>query len=361
MPRGTDPSPQLAKWTRTTSAHRGIRASTTRAHARGRAPPRRQPRLIEGGQTVQYGPLTTECPAGHKPAKSVRDHLFGNPAKGDDSPKGATSTPAALTKYSGYKSRLVKLAGIQLSATGLGALRLRPPSSPTLGILRGHHRRLRLRRARFRTAFTLALTPAMLPALPAMLPAPPAMLPAMLPAPPSQVRHNYHPDCEASVSTHFTLELHASFKCLDAAFYLHRDDVALKHFTGFCLRRSHEHSGRAQGLMRLQNQRGAASTSINIRKPVSDEWKSGLKAMKCALFLEKRGNRSLLHLHQLATDKSDPHPHHFLATHYLSQQVAFIRELEAHVTTLSMMGAPDVDLVGRLVDKLSLDDSDKKN
>ncbi|XP_054937887.1 ferritin heavy chain-like [Physeter macrocephalus] len=197
-------------------------------------------------------------------------------------------------------------------------------------------------------AFTMAFTPATLPAPP-----------AMLRAPPSQVRQNYHPDCEAAVSSHFTLELHASFVFLAAAFYLDRDDVALKHFTGFCPRRSYEHSGRAQGLMRLQNQRGAASTSINIRKPVSDEWKSGLKAMKCALFLEKRVNRSLLHLHQLATDKTDPHLRHFLATHDLSQQVAFIRELEGHVTTLSMMGAPDVDLAGYLFDKLTLGDSDK--
>ena len=39
----------------------------------------------------------------------MRDHRFGDPANGDDSPKGATSTPAALTKHSGYKSRLMKL------------------------------------------------------------------------------------------------------------------------------------------------------------------------------------------------------------------------------------------------------------
>uniref|UniRef100_A0A8C6BSV4 Ferritin n=1 Tax=Monodon monoceros TaxID=40151 RepID=A0A8C6BSV4_MONMO len=184
---------------------------------------------------------------------------------------------------------------------------------------------------------------------------------ATLPAPPSQVRQNYHPNCEAAVNSHFTLELHTSFVCLAAAFYLDRDDVALKHFTRFFLRRSHEHSGRAQGLMRLQNQRGGRLNFQDIRKPGSDKWKSGFKDMKCALFLEKLVNHSLLHLHQLATDKTDPHLRHFLAIHYLSQQVAFIRELEGHVTTLSMMGAPDVDLAGYLFDKLTLRDSDKKN
>ncbi|XP_032476570.1 ferritin heavy chain-like [Phocoena sinus] len=203
-----------------------------------------------------------------------------------------------------------------------------------MGALRGSYRRPR--------GFTFTL---------ATLPAPPS--------PPSQVRQNYHPDCEAAVNSHFTLELHASFVCLAAAFYLDRDDVALKHFTQFFLRRSHEHSGRAQGLMGLQNQRGGRLHFQNIRKPDIDEWKSGLKAMKSALFLEKLVNQSLLHLHQLATDMSDPHLRHFLATHYLRQQVAFVSELEGHVTTLSMMGAPDVDLAGSLFDKLTLDDSDK--
>ncbi|XP_007448688.1 PREDICTED: ferritin heavy chain-like [Lipotes vexillifer] len=90
----------------------------------------------------------------------------------------------------------------------------------------------------------------------------------MLPAPRSQVRQNYHPDREAAVNGHFTLELHASFVCLAAAFYLDSDDLALKHFTRFFLRRSHEHSGRAQGLMCLQNQRGGRLNFQDIRKPI---------------------------------------------------------------------------------------------
>ncbi|TEA28368.1 hypothetical protein DBR06_SOUSAS48310005, partial [Sousa chinensis] len=185
------------------------------------------------------------------------------------------------------------------------------------------------------------------------------LLSTLLPAPPSQVRQNYHPECEAAVNSHFTLEFHASFVCLATALYLDRDDVALKHFTRFFLRRSREHSMRARCLMRLQNQRGGCLDFQDIRSPVSVNWKSGLKAMKCTLFLEKLMNHSLLHLHQLAIDKSDPHLHRFLATHYPSQQVAFVSELEGHVTTLSMMGAPDVDLAGSLFDKLTLGDSDK--
>eukprot|EP00069_Balaena_mysticetus_P011550 bmy_21352T0 len=42
--------------------------------------------------------------------------------------------------------------------------------------------------------------------------------------------------------------------------------------------------------MRLQNQRGGRLHFQDIRKPVSDEWKSGLKAMWYTLCLEKRVN-----------------------------------------------------------------------
>ncbi|XP_033274007.2 ferritin heavy chain-like [Orcinus orca] len=185
------------------------------------------------------------------------------------------------------------------------------------------------------------------------------LLSTLLPAPPSQVRQSYHPDCEAAVNSHFTLEFHASFVCLATALYLDRDDVALKHFTRFFLRRSREHSMRARCLIRLQTRRGGCLDFQDIRSPVSINWKSGLKAMKCTLFLEKLVNHSLRHLHQQAINKSDPYLHHFLATHYPSQQVAFVSELEGHVTTLSMMAAPDVDLAGSLFDKLTLGDSDK--
>uniref|UniRef100_A0A8C6BNJ2 Ferritin n=1 Tax=Monodon monoceros TaxID=40151 RepID=A0A8C6BNJ2_MONMO len=93
---------------------------------------------------------------------------------------------------------------------------------------------------------------------------------ATLPAPPSQLRQSYHPDCGAAINSHFTLELHASFVCLNAAIYLYRDDVALKHFSWIFARRSLAHSDWAQGLMRLQNQRGGRLNFQDIRKPGSD-------------------------------------------------------------------------------------------
>ncbi|XP_043315661.1 ferritin heavy chain-like [Cervus canadensis] len=183
----------------------------------------------------------------------------------------------------------------------------------------------------------------------------------MLPAPPSQVRQNYHPECEAAVNSHAALELHASFQCLAVAFYLDRDDVALKHFHRFFLLRSHEHDRRAESLMFLQNRRGGRVSLQNIRKPETQEWESGLKAMQNALHVEEHINQSLLDLHQLATEKRDPHLCHILETGFLNQQVEFIKELAGHVSNLSKMGSPEGGLAEYLFDKLSLSDGDKRD
>ena len=183
----------------------------------------------------------------------------------------------------------------------------------------------------------------------------------MLPTPPSQVRQNYHPACEAAVNSHAALELQASFQCLAVAFYLDRDDVALKHFHRFFLLRSREHDRRAESLMFLQNRRGGRVSLHNIRKPEIQEWESGLQAMKNALHVEEHINQSLLDLHQLATEKRDPHLCHFLETSFLNQQVEFIKELAGHVSNLSKMGSPEGGLAEYLFDKLTLSDDDKKD
>uniref|UniRef100_A0A8C3X1A9 Ferritin n=1 Tax=Catagonus wagneri TaxID=51154 RepID=A0A8C3X1A9_9CETA len=183
----------------------------------------------------------------------------------------------------------------------------------------------------------------------------------MLPTPPSQVRHNYHPDCEAAINSHTNLELRASYMYLAMAFNFDREDMALKHLARFFLRRSQEQTRHAQELMTLQNRRGGRLCFHDIRKPDQDNWESGLKAMQCALHLEKCVNQSLLDLHQLATDKSDAQLCHFLESHYLNQQVEFIKELGGHVTTLRRMGAPEDNTADYLFDKLTLGNSNKKD
>ncbi|XP_035872456.1 LOW QUALITY PROTEIN: ferritin heavy chain-like [Phyllostomus discolor] len=177
---------------------------------------------------------------------------------------------------------------------------------------------------------------------------------------PSFVLQNYHPECEAAVNTHINVHFHASYVYSSMAFYFDRENVALKHFSQFFLQRSNKEKEHAERLMRLQNQRGGRIRLQDINSPPWDEWDSGLRAMDCALHLAKDVNHSLLNLHQLATKKGDGHLRDFLESHYLPQQVMFIKVLGDHVIKLRKMGAQISGLAEDLFDKLTLGDN-KKN
>ncbi|ETE68141.1 Ferritin heavy chain [Ophiophagus hannah] len=136
---------------------------------------------------------------------------------------------------------------------------------------------------------------------------------------PSQVRQNYHQDCEAAINRQINLELYASYVYLSMSYYFDRDDVALKNFAKYFLHQSHEEREHAEKLMKLQN---------------------------------KRGGRIFLHDIKLCD---------FIETHYLDEQVKSIKELGDHVTNLRKMGAPKSGMAEYLFDKHTLGESDNEN
>uniref|UniRef100_A0A8C5Q0L5 Ferritin n=1 Tax=Leptobrachium leishanense TaxID=445787 RepID=A0A8C5Q0L5_9ANUR len=170
----------------------------------------------------------------------------------------------------------------------------------------------------------------------------------------SQIRQNYHQDCEAAINRQINLELYASYVYLSMSYYFDRDDVALKNFSKYFLHQSHEEREHAEKLMKLQNQRGGRIFLHDVRKPERDEWGNGLEALDCALQLEKNVNQSLLDLHKLSTDRNDPHLCDFLESHYLDEQVKSMKELGDHVTNLRRMGAPSNGMAEYLFDKHTL-------
>uniref|UniRef100_A0A673UTM7 Ferritin n=1 Tax=Suricata suricatta TaxID=37032 RepID=A0A673UTM7_SURSU len=174
----------------------------------------------------------------------------------------------------------------------------------------------------------------------------------------SPVRQNYHIVCEFALNTQINLQFHASYMYLSMSLYFERADVALKNFSKFFLRWSHEATDHAEKLIKLQKQRGGCLRIYNIEKPYRDDWASGLKAMECAFYLEKVLNRNVLELHQLATEKQDTHLCSFLKTNYLREKVKTIKQLSDYMTNLSKMGAPDSYLAEYLFDKLTLGNSD---
>ncbi|XP_062263552.1 ferritin, middle subunit isoform X1 [Platichthys flesus] len=170
----------------------------------------------------------------------------------------------------------------------------------------------------------------------------------------SQVRQNYHPECEAAINKMVNMELFASYTYTSMAFYFSRDDVALPGFAHFFKENIGEEREHAEKLMSFQNNRGGRIFLQDVKKPARDEWGSGLEAMQCALQLEKSVNQALLDLHKLASKHNDPHLCDFLETHYLNEQVEAIKKLGDHISNLTRMDANTNKMAEYLFDKHTL-------
>ncbi|XP_034045820.1 ferritin, middle subunit-like [Thalassophryne amazonica] len=172
----------------------------------------------------------------------------------------------------------------------------------------------------------------------------------------SQVRQNYHRECEAAVNKMVNLELFASYTYTSMAFYFNRDDVALPGFYKFFKENSEEEREHAEKFLAFQNKRGGRIFLQDVKKPERDEWGTGLEAMQCALQLEKNVNEALLNLHKLASEHADPHLCDFLETHYLNEQVETIKKLGDYITNLTRMDAKNNKMAEYLFDKHTLGD-----
>ncbi|XP_041033514.1 ferritin, higher subunit-like [Carcharodon carcharias] len=170
----------------------------------------------------------------------------------------------------------------------------------------------------------------------------------------SQVRQNYHKDCEDAVNKQINLELYSSYVYLSMSSYFNQDDVALRHFAEFFKEQSHEEQEHTEKLMEFQNKRGGQIILKDIKKPEQFDWGNGLEAMQRALQMEKNVNQSLLDLHKLSSENTDPHLCYFLETHYLDEQVKMIKKLGDYITNLKRLGVPEKGMGEYLFDKLTL-------
>ncbi|KAK3520089.1 hypothetical protein QTP70_013041 [Hemibagrus guttatus] len=179
----------------------------------------------------------------------------------------------------------------------------------------------------------------------------------------SQIRQNYHRDCEAAINKMINMELYASYTYTSMLFHFisHRPSTSL----GMTSRsrdsrisspeNSHEERAHAEKLMSFQNKRGGRIFLQDVKKPERDEWGNGLEAMQCALQLEKTVNQALLDLHKLAHDKGDAHLCDLLESHYLNEQVEAIKKLGDHITNLKKMDAANNRMAEYLFDKHTLE------
>ncbi|NEU32839.1 ferritin [bacterium LRH843] len=154
----------------------------------------------------------------------------------------------------------------------------------------------------------------------------------------SQVRQNFHNDCEGGINKQINLELYASYVYLSMSYHFDRDDVALPGLAHFFKKNSDEEREHASKLMTYLNKRGGRINLIDVRAPPRQEWGTAEEAMSAALQLEKDVNQSLLHLHEVATVHNDANLTDFLESEYLQEQVDAIKEIGDLLTNIRRVG-----------------------
>ncbi|KAF7284562.1 ferritin 3 heavy chain homologue [Rhynchophorus ferrugineus] len=154
----------------------------------------------------------------------------------------------------------------------------------------------------------------------------------------SQVRQNFHKDCEDAINKQINMELYASYTYLSLAFYFNRDDIALSGHFKYFKDASEEEREHAYKLMEYMNKRGGRIILTEIAAPSKQEWGTSQEAMHSALELEKAVNESLLNLHSTASGHMDVNLCDFLESHFLQEQVDAIKEIADNVTNLRRVG-----------------------
>jgi len=154
----------------------------------------------------------------------------------------------------------------------------------------------------------------------------------------SQIRQNYHEECEAAINKQINVELYASYVYQSMAHYYDRDDVSLPGMYKFFKDNSDEEREHAEKLMKYQNKRGGRIVLQAIAAPSHNEWGSVLDGLQFVLDLEKQVNQGLLDVHKTAVEKTDPRLAHTLAGEYLKPQVEAIKKLGDMITQVKRVG-----------------------
>ncbi|XP_063292312.1 ferritin heavy chain B-like [Pelobates fuscus] len=170
----------------------------------------------------------------------------------------------------------------------------------------------------------------------------------------SQVRQNYSHDSEAAVNRIVNLKMFASYTYLSLSYYFDRDDVALHHVAEFFKEHSKKEQECAEKFLKCQNKRGGRIILQDVKKTERDEWGSTLEAMQTALDLEKNLNQAVLDLHNLATERNDPHLCDYLESEQLEEYVKSIKKLGDHITNLRRLGVPQNGMGEYLFDEHTL-------
>merc|ERR1712126_696742 len=141
----------------------------------------------------------------------------------------------------------------------------------------------------------------------------------------SQIRQNYHEECEALVNRQVNMELYASYVYLSLATYFTREDLAMGGFADFFSKTSANEWHHGAALMKYQTMRGGRVVLQDITKPTTMEWGTPLEVLVTVLDLHKKMTDSLLELQAKAMAKVDFHLVTFVQEKFLIYYVNFFK------------------------------------
>jgi ferritin heavy chain len=151
-------------------------------------------------------------------------------------------------------------------------------------------------------------------------------------------RQNYAETPERLLNQQIQMELEASHAYLAMGAYFDRADVALPGFKKWAMKQSEEEREHAEKFIKYQNLRGGDYVSMPIAEPAATSWGSALDAMKCALTMEMKVNKSLLKLHKACDAAGDPQFCDFLESEFLEEQVESMSEISKVIRKLIRAG-----------------------
>ncbi|KAL3308007.1 fts3-like protein [Cichlidogyrus casuarinus] len=155
----------------------------------------------------------------------------------------------------------------------------------------------------------------------------------------SNVRQNFHEECEASINKQINQELQASYVYMALAAHYDRDDVAFPNAAKMFRAASHEEREHAEKLIDYQNKRGGRVLFQDIKTPTQIPGNATLAyGIKAALDYEKLVNQCLLDLHSVASKHNDAQMTDFIEGEFLKEQVDAIKKLSDQLTNVQRVG-----------------------
>ncbi|KAF9435641.1 hypothetical protein BGZ76_005844 [Entomortierella beljakovae] len=159
----------------------------------------------------------------------------------------------------------------------------------------------------------------------------------------SLTKQNFSTASEESINYQISQELQASQVYLSLSAWAGNPNQALPGLEKYFKKSAEEEREHAQKLIDYQNRRGGKVVLQTLSAPDQD-WNSARNAIEATLQLEKDVNKSLLNLHKVSDENSDPQLSDFIASDYLPEQVEGIKKISDLLAQLNRVGGDGLGL-----------------